>query len=175
MTVVLGWLPELLLLWPGDDGHAHQVPGQSCPRWPITWPLPLLFGMVALAAFGVVVNLLPKKMREGDSWPRKTWLFGLGGSLAVVVLGNLGELQLILQGLNTLGGPGFPSKIPGLSGLVTEIKGLFKVLGGARLPFRPEWWYWNAAASSPTPFNEFPDFSFLYADLHAHLLAMPSR
>ena len=35
------------------------------------------------------------------------------------------------------------------------------------------WWYWNASRVIPDTINEFPFFTFTYADLHAHLMALP--
>ena len=42
-----------------------------------------------------------------------------------------------------------------------------------------DWWFWNASRvihhplGEPGPINEFPAFTYLYADLHAHALALP--
>ncbi|NTU85272.1 MAG: hypothetical protein HGA45_38945, partial [Chloroflexales bacterium] len=38
---------------------------------------------------------------------------------------------------------------------------------------RPEWAYWDATRIVPGTVNEFPFFTFLFADLHAHMLVMP--
>ncbi|MFN2226995.1 MAG: DUF2298 domain-containing protein, partial [Anaerolineae bacterium] len=50
--------------------------------------------------------------------------------------------------------------------------------GGKALPIRIDEWYWNASRVIPggpyeSVITEFPFFTFLYADLHAHLIAMP--
>jgi YYY domain-containing protein len=59
------------------------------------------------------------------------------------------------------------------------------VIGQANWPFGLDNWYWNASRAIPIPYapdgsaleagpiTEFPFFSFLYADLHAHSLALP--
>ena len=50
---------------------------------------------------------------------------------------------------------------------------------GRDLPINTEWWYWNATRSIPAgqgeagPINEMPFFTFLFADLHAHAMALP--
>ncbi len=60
------------------------------------------------------------------------------------------------------------------AGCWPDLAGFGRVLAGASLPFRPEWWYWNASrVMANGEINEFPFFTFLYADLHAHLIALP--
>jgi len=107
---------------------------------------------------------------------------GLVAALFVAVLGNLGEIQLVASGLTELGARDFEfeSSIPGLEPLVVGARGLVKVvLGGEAMPWRPEWPYWNASRAIPhpqgeaPPITEFPFFTFIYSDLHAHMLALP--
>lgn len=111
--------------------------------------IPTLFAFLASAAFGSTLSLLP----QGEARPRSRWrpiLFGLLGAVLIVLIGNLGELRLALN-----------------------------VLGGRAAALRPESWYWDASriihhpATEAGPITEFPAFSFLYADLHAHVMALP--
>ena len=50
---------------------------------------------------------------------------------------------------------------------------------GSHPAFRTEWWYWNATRAIPPaegeagPINEMPFFTFLFGDLHAHMMALP--
>ena len=50
-------------------------------------------------------------------------------------------------------------------------------LTGSPLPYRMDEWYWNPsraiAGEHGGPITEFPYFTFLYGDLHAHLIALP--
>jgi YYY domain-containing protein len=107
---------------------------------------------------------------------------GLIAALFVMVLGNMGEIGLVSNGLQELGARDFEfqSTIPGLEALVVRLRGLKEVvLEGEAMPWRPEWPYWNASRAIPhppeeaTPITEFPFFTFLYSDLHAHLMALP--
>jgi len=137
--------------------------------------IPTFFALTAMGASCVAFNLIPAGEDEGGWWPRAL-RFGLLGALLVAVVGNLGEVQLLLNGLQALGSNvHFTSSIPGLAPLVKTVAGLWAMLfKGQQLPFRPEWWYWNASRVMQNgEINEFPFFTFLYADLHAHLTAMP--
>jgi YYY domain-containing protein len=68
-------------------------------------------------------------------------------ALFVVVIGNLGEIAV----------------------LADRVRGEIPI----------DWWYWNASRvishplEEPGPINEFPAFTYLFADLHAHAMALP--
>jgi YYY domain-containing protein len=168
--------------------------------------IPLWFAMTAMGAFSVTYNLVagrqgdksssgPEDVGRDDTstsglegggrvadpphnmmWPI---LFGLLGALFVTVLGNLGEVHLLLLKLGQGVMDTFQSTIPGLAGLVKVVIGSFEVIfGGRALPIGLDEWYWNASRAIPagpgeSVITEFPFFTFLYADLHAHLIAMP--
>jgi YYY domain-containing protein len=146
--------------------------------------IPLWFAMTAMGAFNVTYNLV-RGSEGGRQHPLKPGrtiravLFGLVGALFVAVLGNLGQVQLILVKLTEGVGESFQSTIPGFAPLVRLILGTFEVAFGERaLPIATGEWYWNASRAIPTgPYEsvitEFPFFTFLYADLHAHLIALP--
>ena len=137
--------------------------------------IPTFFAAVAMGACSIVYNLIPQGEDE-DGWFPRAFGYGVVGACLVAVVGNLGEVQLLFNGLKELGqGVSLRSTIPGLKPLVQAVVGLWQLLvKGRSLPFRPEWWYWNASrVMHHGEINEFPFFTFLYADLHAHLTAMP--
>jgi len=142
--------------------------------------LPLLFSLLATGVFCVTYNLIDRgKAGEATSlkkvWSQPAVRYGLLGAIFVAVLGNLAELQLILKGLQDMSGASLRSTVPGLEAAYKTVMGLYKaLLKGQSLPFRNEWWYWNASrVMQAGEINEFPFFTFLYADLHAHLIALP--
>ena len=109
-------------------------------------------------------------------------LAGVMALLFTVVLGNLGEVNLLWRTFKEVGmKDGAPSRlIPGLSSLILALRGLFKVLFTPEaLPLDPgdSAWYWHATRIIPSaagdPISEFPVFTFLYGDLHAHAIALP--
>ncbi len=138
--------------------------------------IPLLFALTAMGGFAVVYNLTEntEQRTQNGFFVLGSLFYSLLGALFVAVIGNLGEAQLILRGLSDISGLQLRSTIPGLEGLVKGLVGLSKViLDGQALPFRIEWWYWNPTRVIPDTINEFPFFTFLYADLHAHMIALP--
>ncbi|MBN1953562.1 MAG: glycosyltransferase family 39 protein [Anaerolineae bacterium] len=137
--------------------------------------LALFYALTGGAAFSVAFNLV---RAEGSS--RRPYYAGLLAILLVLILGNLGEARLLVKGFRLLAGDvPFESTIPGLAQFVQMVKGLGMALRGAALPLRLEAPYWEptrvipADASGVGPITEFPAFTFLYGDPHAHMFAMP--
>ncbi len=116
--------------------------------------VPTFFALVVGGSFSVVYNLVEGTRRasrpEGTgrwSWPPV--LAGIGAALFVAVLGNLdGAIQLG--------------------------EGAWRV-AARDLPFGA-FDYWRSSRmmpADPEGITEFPFFTFLFADLHAHLMALP--
>ena len=135
--------------------------------------VPLLYAMTGLGTLSIAYNLHP-------GGKRRAVIAGLAALLIMVVLGNLGVVRLIRQLLIGVGGEPIVSTIPGLSEAVGVIRGLWAVVvEGVRVSVRPETWYWYPTRIIPVepgdvvPITEFPAFTFLYGDLHAHMIALP--
>jgi len=145
--------------------------------------LPTLFAMIALGVFSIVWNLAGGKLVAGRSTlrslvsSRRFWS-ALAGALGMTALGNLGILQMLVRGYQRLIVPLEEVTAAGvLQRTLWAIQGLFKSLNGMPLSYRLDEWYWNPSrVISPehgSPITEFPFFTFLYGDLHAHWIAMP--
>jgi YYY domain-containing protein len=135
--------------------------------------VPLLFALTGLASFSVALNLVGR-------FNRGAVLAALLAVIFVLLIGNLGVVRLIRVALIRLGGELIPSTIPGLANTVAMVRGLWEIVAhGAQLPIRIESWYWYPTRIIPAnpgeagPITEFPAFTFLYADLHAHMIALP--
>jgi len=91
--------------------------------------------------------------------------------LLVVLIGNLAGFDQLMRMLGEHGGSDFQSGIPGLEGAMRALAGLKRVLlEGAKLP---PYNYWDPSRVIPNTINEFPYWSFLFADLHPHMIGMP--
>jgi YYY domain-containing protein len=135
--------------------------------------VPLLFALTGVGAFSAAYNLFGGHRRGAR-------LAGVAATAFTVLVGNLGVVRLIRQSLIGLGGDPFPSTIPVFADTVAMVRGLWQVVvHGATLGLRPESWYWEPTRIIPfapgeaVPITEFPAFTFLYADLHAHMIALP--
>jgi YYY domain-containing protein len=141
--------------------------------------IPTLFSMLATGVFGVVLALqVPLRVTDEGrtvNFTRAMLGFALVAALFVGVLGNLGEVKVLSENLSQLSQMNFSSGIPGLEKTVKSVDGLVRgmILGGQSMPGRMEWPYWNPTRTIPETINEFPWFTFLYADLHAHMMALP--
>ncbi|MCJ7733458.1 MAG: DUF2298 domain-containing protein, partial [Anaerolineales bacterium] len=139
--------------------------------------LPTLFMMLGLGAFSIGWNLL-KGSQAGDESEELPYLAGGAGVLGLVIFGNLGVLRMVFQGLQRLASGG----VNVLEGSIFErfiwtLIGFVKLFKTKSLHYRLDEWYWNPSrvigAEHGGPITEFPFFSFLYGDLHAHYIALP--
>jgi len=112
--------------------------------------------------------------------PQAPFLAGLAAVTALLLLGNLGTVRMFWQGFQNIV----------VSTEEREAGNVFQQIGwaaqgigklftaqGTALPYSEADWYWKPSrAIQPEAGNEiteFPFFTFLYADLHAHLMALP--
>jgi YYY domain-containing protein len=151
--------------------------------------VPSLFALTGMGAFCVAYNLaegdratsFPGEAVERDNVGRPTGglrvgslLAGLAGAFFVTIIGNLGEAKLLIDQFASRGPGTLQSSFPGLAKLGNALLGLAAVLSGkSSLNFPNDWWFWNASRVIPDTINEFPFFTFTYADLHAHMIALP--
>lgn len=141
--------------------------------------LPTLFAIVAVSAFSIGYNLLKPRLPDPERWSLKSdpraLLTGFSASAAMVLLGNFGIVRQFVLGFQRNGAPGGVIEGANLFEKIWwTLKGFFLTLAGLPLPYAPGDWYWFASRIFPYPhdtFYEFPAFSFLYSDLHAHVIA----
>jgi YYY domain-containing protein len=141
--------------------------------------LPLLFSLLGLGAFCAGWNLLSASLAEAPPTERENrWLPALAGLTAVLgvgIFGNLASVRMIWHGLQRLVAPGGNIVDASLFQRIGwTFSGLAAYFKNPVLPFYPGDWYWiPSRAIGDGPITEFPSFTFLYADMHAHLIALP--
>lgn len=146
--------------------------------------LPTFFSFTGLAVFGLVFNVQQLRKLDSKSDPLKKKIFGLSppyfsGLVAiflVLFIGNLATAGMIISGFQQLGSN--DALTSGDFNLIAKvgsvIRGIALFISGNKLNYYPGDWYWIPSRTIPgEPITEFPYFTFLYADPHAHLLAYP--
>ena len=122
----------------------------------------LVFALTVAGAFSLVYNLAASRNGGGDRapppGPSGPYLAGMAGAVFVAIIGNLDGMVQLVQAVwrVTFGGGEFGVFDYWRSSRVidTSAQGGLDSCGGCEI-------------------TEFPFFSFLYADLHAHLIALP--
>ena len=129
----------------------------------------LIFALTATGVFSIVFNLVTIAGGKNGTAVR----FGLSGCVLLLVIGNLeGVLEILYA--RGVGGGNFWQWV-GIKGL------MHPPAGGHWLP--PEsWWWWRSTrvidtvvqgSSMDYTIAEYPSFSFVLGDLHAHVMSLP--
>lgn len=140
--------------------------------------IPTLFALTVVNVFAVAYSAVDTIGRaqglEGGSLSRS--FFGLGVALLaplyVTILGNLDGFAQVVRNLTKLNpSSDFQSAFGGLSEIGAAIGGLQQVLNGTAQ--WPPYDFWGPSRVIDATINEFPFWSFLFADLHPHLIGIP--
>ncbi|HEY3309997.1 MAG TPA: DUF2298 domain-containing protein [Anaerolineales bacterium] len=144
--------------------------------------LPSLFAMLGLGGFSVAWNLMDgfKSKNETVASPVSLQLVaGIAAGAGLVLLGNLGTIQLIYHALQKMA---VTNEMVDTQGVwifqrwLWAAEGIGKLLTGSTLPIGWGEYYWAPSRVMPLgdlAITEFPLFTFLYSDLHAHMIALP--
>lgn len=144
--------------------------------------LPTFFAFTGLAAFCLVWNFSSlfnnyesKETFKKNICLRNAYIKGIIGILFVLCIGNLGTIQMLISGFGRIAEVNLPVSQDNLFGSITSfLNGIKLYLNGFRFPYYPGDWYWIPSRVIPgEPITEFPFFTFLYGDPHAHLFAYP--
>ncbi len=148
--------------------------------------LPTFFSFTASGAFSFGWNVLKKRNGEISSGPssednnkkkilHNPYFSAFIFSAFVIMIGNLGTVKMFFQGVFNLGLDALALRSGNLiQTLQIYFAGFRQFFDGARLNYYPGDWYWIPSRAIPgEPITEFPFFTFLYGDLHAHLFAYP--
>ncbi len=141
--------------------------------------IPTIFSMLGLAGYSLAYNLVAHAAdRRVEGRRLNPRLAGLAAALALVLLGNLGTVQMYYEGLKRLGTPAGEDSGKLLVGAWHAVQGAGRYLTlQDSMPYPMDQWYWNPSRAIPPengeagPITEFPFFTFLYADLHAHMIS----
>ncbi len=159
--------------------------------------IPTWFALAGAGVFSVAYNLIAPRGAEPAAEQRPApgetrltravaflrakgpYLAGLAAVILALLLGNLYQVRLLWNRL-----PEYAEQRSAdqswLGQAGDAAAGLGRVLSGEEALFRGDYgtWYFDASRAilngqDSAPITEFPFFTFLYADLHPHLLDMP--
>ena len=135
----------------------------------------IFFCFTGMAAYGVGTALHRSVKTRGDVKRLPEWLAGVTSAVFVLIIGNLGTLKLIWEGFQRMAAPnGVLDGADFVQRLSWFAQGIGAYARGMKLPIPIDWWYWNPSRvlEGGNEINEFPFFTFLYGDPHAHMFAL---
>ena len=155
--------------------------------------LSMLFSFTGLGVFSIAYDLAAWRQKNRDqkvetnnnlqsllsNLNQKAIAAGLIAAILAILLGNLGEVGVLTDAWYRAGNPTLEESVPLVGTAVRTLDGGFKMLSGQPAPIYPGDWFWTATRAlnwnegEAAPITEFPFFTFLYGDLHAHMIALP--
>jgi YYY domain-containing protein len=161
--------------------------------------LPMLASFAGIGAFSIAYNLVASRRRRLDqlkdvadsgidqgkkrkqAFLTRAVAAGLVAATLVVLLGNLAEITVLVRASYLAGTPNLLSTgFEPLDVAVQTLDGAVALArGDAAMPVSNGDWFWSATRiinfepGEVQPINEFPFFTFLYGDPHAHMIALP--
>ncbi|MFN2254514.1 MAG: DUF2298 domain-containing protein [Candidatus Promineifilaceae bacterium] len=155
--------------------------------------LPMLYSFTGLGVFSLAYDLVAYRQSlwsrsereasedhepiEGGVSASATWA-GFTSMVLAVLVGNLAEVGVLFDAWFRAGAESL-GNIPLIGTLAQTADGAIKVLSGEPAPIYPGDWFWTATRAlnylegEAAPITEFPFFTFLYGDLHAHMISLP--
>jgi uncharacterized membrane protein len=136
--------------------------------------VPTLFALTVSSAFSIGYSLAGRIIGGTQRQSRSASFGILHGALAalcVTVFGNMASATQVIERLGWVSNTEYTSQIPGSQAMVRAASGAYRILfNGARFPgFN----YWDPSRVVGPTINEFPYWSFLFADLHPHMMNLP--
>ncbi len=146
--------------------------------------LPMLYSFTGMGAFSLAYNLVAwRKSREGglpQEIVSKALTAGFAGMAFCVLLGNLAQVGVMVDAWERSGDTQISVGIEWIDRQIRRVDGAIDSLpADKRLNIGTGDWFWNATRTvnfndgEAQPITEFPYFTFLYGDLHAHMISMP--
>lgn len=143
--------------------------------------VPTFAAATASVAYSISTNLaaMAGRIRSGSDrgadTPRARVRAGVLGTLLLMGIGNLDILRLHIDRLQKLDRWDWANGTPVVGGVLQATGGFFAWISGTPLE-RIDWWAPSRVNARPDEFiadiTEFPYFTFLFGDLHPHLMGM---
>ncbi|MEO8084574.1 MAG: DUF2298 domain-containing protein, partial [Ardenticatenales bacterium] len=148
--------------------------------------IPTLAALTGTGVYGIVSAWLS---RGGVPTGRANRM-GRLAAVMTVLMGNLYQAPWMAKRMAEIAPPvgdgplanvvGRLDGAPLIGSAMRTVRGLWAFVSdpSSRYSIPLDHWYWNASRAIPSgsnvqPITEFPFFTYLYADLHAHMMAMP--
>lgn len=157
--------------------------------------LPMLFSFTGVAVFSLAYGLVRALSMErfsnlvvlrsasivanmGNLLRQRAVIAGLIAVALALLVGNLAQTGVVVNAWYQTGSSSL-EEIPVVGGVARTLDGGIRMISGQPAAIYPGDWFWTATRalnSEPgevQPITEFPYFTFLYGDLHAHMISMP--
>ena len=134
--------------------------------------IPTIFAITGISTFSIVYSIAER----ADNPRIRPEFAGIASLTLLMLLGNLDTLRLWLTAVNELGVTEL--SIQASNFVESTLAGISAWFRGNNLPISKSEWMWNPTrvishSIHDHSITEFPFFTFLYGDLHAHMLALP--